>query len=165
MSTPGNRVATREASQAMPVPAATRVFMSAEWLRKAETAPLKNSLPHQNSTGVLSTSWLQGLVNQPGSQLRWTPSMWGRLASITRRVSTTATASLRRSRVSSRASSRSIAVTLSSAGSGWQQEGLVRGERIGTRSIAMACLLKLWDPVHGRVKPSALPTSPGQVQP
>ena len=155
MSTPGNRVATSEASQAMPVPEATSVFMSALWRRKAEAAPAKNSRPHQNSTGALSSIWVQGLVNQSGSQLRCTPpSMWGRLASITSPVSTAATTSLRRSRVSSWASSRSIPIAEAAGSSAGQQDGLVIGEFIRTRSTAMACLFKLWDPVHGRVKPS-----------
>ena len=116
----------------MPVPAATRVFMSAEWRRKAETAPLKNSRPHQNSTGVLRASWLQGLVNQGGRKGRWAPpSMWGRLASITRAVSTAATLTLRRSRVRSRASSRSIPAAEAAGPSSWQQDGGVVWAVIG----------------------------------
>ena len=54
----------------MPVPAATRVFMSAKCCRKAETAPVKKSRPHQNNTGVVRISWVQGLVNQKGSNGR-----------------------------------------------------------------------------------------------
>ena len=111
-----------EVSQAMPVPAATRVFMSAECCRNAEMAPLKKSAPHQNSTGVVRSSWVQGLVNHCGNK-EWCPppSMWGRLESTTSAVSRAATLTLRRSRVRSRASSRSIASTESGPASWWQQ--------------------------------------------
>jgi hypothetical protein len=125
-------VLNSEVSQAMPVPAATRVFMSAPCWRKAEAAPVKKPRPHQNSTGVVRISWVQGLVNQAGRKGRlWTPSMWGRLESITSAVSTTATLTLRRSWVSSRASSRSMPSADAAMPSEWQQDGLAEGSLIG----------------------------------
>ena len=141
INTWGNRVVNSEVSQAMPVPAATRVFMSAECCRKAEMAPVKKSRPHQNSTGVVRSSWVQALVNQ-GGRKEWCPppSMWGRLESITSAVSRAATLTLRRSRVRSRASSRSMPSASPAVPWTWQQEGL--GEElliggVGTRGRRM----------------------------